>query len=202
MADTWRVCGAWDEIATVGRFGAEGADPLRVEAFDAAHVVAIEAPAVAATALAQWLETNFATSLPAVGRAARGAGCAVLWAGAGKWLLRQDNGVAAHARWPDPPAGATLVDQSDGRAVLRIGGARVRAALAKGVMLDLDPGVFGPDATAVTAIAHIRAQIWRVDAGEGPPAFEIIVPRTFAESFWSWLGAAGAEFGLDIRRRP
>jgi heterotetrameric sarcosine oxidase gamma subunit len=79
--------------------------------------------------------------------------------------------------------------------VLRIGGPRARAALAKGCPLDLHPRAFGPGDTAVTAIAHVGVQLWQLDDA---PTYELAVPRSMAKSFWTWLSASAAEFGLAV----
>jgi sarcosine oxidase subunit gamma len=86
---------------------------------------------------------------------------------------------------------ASLADHSDGYAVFEIWGPDVRSALAKGVPLDLHPGVFTDD-VAVTVIAHIGAIIWQC----APDRFAIAVFRSYAGSFWHWLAASAAEFGL------
>lgn len=91
---------------------------------------------------------------------------------------------------------ASLSDHGDGYAIFELSGPKVRAVLAKGVPLDLD--VFGQDDAAVTVIAHIGAVVWR----PGPDIFMIAVFRSFAESFWHWLSASAAEFGLALKDPP
>jgi methylglutamate dehydrogenase subunit D len=86
---------------------------------------------------------------------------------------------------------ASLSDHSDGYAVFEIWGPAARAALAKGVPVDLHPDSF-TDHVAVTVIAHIDAIVWRRSQNR----FAIAVFRSYAESFWHWLSASAAEFGL------
>jgi sarcosine oxidase subunit gamma len=86
---------------------------------------------------------------------------------------------------------ASLSDHSDGYAVFEIWGPAARAALAKGVPVDLHPESFTDD-VAVTVIAHIDAIVWRASQDQ----FAIAVFRSYAESFWYWLTASAAEFGL------
>jgi len=86
---------------------------------------------------------------------------------------------------------ASLSDHSDGYAVFEIWGPAARAALAKGVPVDLHPDRFTDD-VAVTVIAHIDAIVWRTSQDR----FAIAVLRSYAGSFWHWLSASAAEFGL------
>jgi heterotetrameric sarcosine oxidase gamma subunit len=90
---------------------------------------------------------------------------------------------------------ASIIDQSDGKAVIRISGARARDALAKGCSLDLHPSVFQPGDAATTQIALIDCQLWQLD---DVPTYDLAVPSSFAESFWSWLTASAAEYGYSV----
>jgi heterotetrameric sarcosine oxidase gamma subunit len=120
-----------------------------------------------------------------------GAGGAVaLGIGPGRWLfLHQTIEQLAPLS-----ALAALSDHSDGYAVFELWGPKVRAALAKGVPVNLSPEVF-TDAVAVTVIAHIGAIVWQ----GGPERFCIAVFRSYAGSFWHWLSASAAEFGLIVK---
>jgi methylglutamate dehydrogenase subunit D len=91
---------------------------------------------------------------------------------------------------------ATVVDLSDGKAVLRISGPRVRETLAKGCSLDLHPSVFKPGSAATTPVALIDCVIWQIDE---TPTYDLAVPSSYAESFWSWLSASAAEFGYMVK---
>jgi sarcosine oxidase subunit gamma len=89
---------------------------------------------------------------------------------------------------------ASLADHSDGYAVFEVWGPKVRETLAKGVPVDLHPSVF-TDTVAVTVIAHIGAIIWQ----SAPDRFSIAVFRSYAGSFWHWLAASAAEYGLTVK---
>jgi heterotetrameric sarcosine oxidase gamma subunit len=91
---------------------------------------------------------------------------------------------------------ATVVDLSDGKAVLRISGPRARDALAEGCSLDLHPRVFKPGNAATTPVALIDCVIWQVDE---TPTYDLAVPTSYAESFWSWLTASAAEYGYTVK---
>jgi sarcosine oxidase subunit gamma len=73
----------------------------------------------------------------------------------------------------------------------------VRDALAKGFPIDLHPRAFRTGFTAVTSAAHIGAQLWQIDDA---PTYEIAVARGFALSFWHWLEASAAEYGIELVR--
>jgi heterotetrameric sarcosine oxidase gamma subunit len=89
---------------------------------------------------------------------------------------------------------ASLADHSDGYAVFEVWGPKVRETLAKGVPVDLHPSVF-TDTVAVTVIAHIGAIVWQT----APDRFSIAVFRSYAGSFWHWLAASAAEYGLTVK---
>ncbi|WP_289078284.1 sarcosine oxidase subunit gamma family protein [uncultured Thalassospira sp.] len=88
------------------------------------------------------------------------------------------------------PGEFALADQTHGRVRLRLTGARVCDVLAKGVMLDLDEGIFGIRQSAMTQIGHIGAMVTRLDRD----SFEITVLRSFADSLWHELHHMAAEF--------
>jgi methylglutamate dehydrogenase subunit D len=90
---------------------------------------------------------------------------------------------------------AMIVDQSDGKAILRISGPRARDTLAKGCSLDLHPRVFKPGSAATTPVALIDCVIWQVDE---TPTYDLAVPTSYAESFWSWLTASAGEYGYTV----
>jgi sarcosine oxidase subunit gamma len=90
---------------------------------------------------------------------------------------------------------AAITEQSDSKAVIRISGARARDVMAKGCSLDLHSRVFKPGDAATTAVALIDCQLWQIDDA---PSYDLAVPSSFAESFWSWLAASAAEFGYSV----
>ncbi len=122
-------------------------------------------------------------------RRSPGNGVTALGIGPGRWLFL-GQGIAALAPLSDL---AALSDHSDGYAVFEIGGPKARAALAKGVPVDLDPAVFA-DSVAVTVIAHVGAIVWQA----APDRFAVAVFRSTADSFRHWLAASAAEFGLTV----
>jgi sarcosine oxidase subunit gamma len=122
-------------------------------------------------------------------------GFALIGTAPGQWLAVVE-GNAALGLLAKLAAGlkglATIIDQSDGKAVLRISGPRARDTLAKGCSLDLNPRVFKPGSAGTTPVALIDCVIWQVDE---TPTYDLAIPTSFAESFWSWLTASAAEYG-------
>ncbi|MEK1926475.1 MAG: sarcosine oxidase subunit gamma family protein [Rhizobium giardinii] len=89
---------------------------------------------------------------------------------------------------------AYVLDQSDGRIVLRLSGPNVRRILAKGVAIDLHPSVFAIGAASNLLCGHISVNLARTGENE----FELIVTRSLAESLFDDLRLMGREFGLSV----
>jgi len=132
--------------------------------------------------------------LPLPGRQLRVDGASYLWAGPASWLaLAEVDDPAFSPMLAARLAGiAAVTDQSDGRAILRLHGPAARDALAKLVPIDLHPGVFTEDATAMTLAGHISVQIWRT----GAECFELACFRSFAGALLEALHAACQEFQI------
>ncbi len=150
-----------------------------------------------ATALAERIQTLFGIALPAGPKRVAAGKRAFIGMGPGQWLA-----VEQSSRDPQAfPAGlakdlaglASISDQSDARAVIRVSGPAARRVLAKGLPVDLHPRVFRPGDAALTQIALIGAHIWQIDEA---PTYEIAVFRSLAGSFADWLIASAAEFGI------
>ena len=91
---------------------------------------------------------------------------------------------------------ASVSDQSDGRTIIRVGGARAReASWRKACRSICIRGAFRPGDAGDTTVATSACTLWQVD---DTPTYELIVPRSFAASFWEWLTESAAEFGYVI----
>ncbi|MGO4624445.1 sarcosine oxidase subunit gamma [Ensifer sp. 2YAB10] len=88
--------------------------------------------------------------------------------------------------------GAYVVDQSDGRVVFRLAGPNARSVLAKGIGLDLHPAAFSIGGSANVLCGHIPVNLARTDED----TFELIVPRSYAESLFDDLVRMGRAFDL------
>ncbi len=142
----------------------------------------------------QVAETAGALRLPTTpGRSAPISGGVALPLAPGSWMLVGD---AAHLPREDLAwriqGLAYVSDQSHGRVVLRLAGARAREVMAKGCRLDLDGRRFGPGGCAQTQIAEIGVLLHQVDEA---PSFDLIVAAGYARAFLHWVKASAAEFG-------
>lgn len=195
---TWAPRGAWTGILQQGHLGVPATSGVRVAARDGLGIASLAAPAAGEAALVAAVKNSFGLDLPSKPAIARSEKHAAVWAGPGQWLLiAEDRAGFADALAPLSVV-AAVADQSSGRAALRLSGERVRDALAKGCMLDLHPVAFPVGMAALTSIAHIGVHLWRAEDGPEGAVFEIMVARSFAGSFWSWLSASVAEFGCEV----
>ena len=88
--------------------------------------------------------------------------------------------------------GAHVVDQSDGTVLMRIAGPNVRRILAKCIAVDLHPQSFAVGQAAAMMCCHVAASVARV----GADAFEIAVPRSYADDVFEEIVEMGREFSL------
>ena len=155
-------------------------------------------------ALAQLIRDGYGMELPCGNYRVEANGIAFAGVGPESWLVTQDRGGNDLARSLTRQIGAvaSIADQSDGYAVLRLTGPQVRDALAKLIPIDVDARAFEPGDVDSTVTFHMGAALWRLnDAPDGAAVFEIAVFRSLAASFWHALSASAAEFGLSAPRR-
>ena len=189
------------ELAAPGRFGkpGDGSAPVTIREHRhlQLHAIAAHAGKTADVAEAVLLLTDL--TLPWGPKTASKDGLVFTGAAPGQWLVMvEGDGRAQFDALRSRLAGmATIVEQTDGKAVVEISGSRVRDTLAKGCMLDLHPRIFGPGDAATTPVALIDCQIWQINAG---PTYLLAVPSSYAGSFWSWLTSSAAEFGYEVER--
>lgn len=113
--------------------------------------------------------------------------------GPGEWLVvSATSGAAVVENLLIGIAGASVVDQSDGRALLEISGPSVRKILAKCVAVDLHPDVFSIGASTNALCCHVAVNLARTD----DDTFEILAPRSFAGSLFEEIMEMGREFAL------
>ncbi|WP_037076793.1 sarcosine oxidase subunit gamma [Neorhizobium vignae] len=113
--------------------------------------------------------------------------------GPSEWLaVSRTVGAETVAGMLSAIAGASVVDQSDGRALMEISGPSVRKILGRCVAVDLHPEVFEQGHSAAMLCCHATANVART----GADTFEIIVPRSFAGSVFEELMEMGREHGL------
>jgi sarcosine oxidase subunit gamma len=190
---------ALDGVVGAGRFGRRTADPgVIVSEVRETSLATVTARKGRRAALVDAARAAFGVELPAAPRRVEGRDIAFVWSGPDQWLAYRHPAPAGgmEAALVAPFADlASVVDQGHGRTLLRVTGPRVRDALAKGIAIDLHPREFRSGHAAVTAVAHIGVHLWQTD---DRPTYEFAVPRGFALSFWHWLEASAAEFGLEF----
>jgi sarcosine oxidase subunit gamma len=149
--------------------------------------------------LAAAVTANFAIDLPVGAEWTANNGVALLGTGPGKWLAINDTRDTEFASNLETQLQgfASVVEQSDGLGVLRLGGPALSQTLAKGVQIDLAPAAFPTGSVAVTSIAHIGATLWKVD---DRPTIDVAVARSLSNSFLHWLEASASSCGLTVVR--
>lgn len=195
---TWAPRGAWAGVLQEGHIGLAGATGVRVTARDGLGIASLIAPAGGEAGPAAAVKSRFGLELPSMPAIVSSKTHAAVWSGPGQWLLLADDSAGFAEALQALSRLAAVADQSSGRAALRLSGSRIREALAKGCMLDLHPAAFPVGMAALTSIAHIGVHLWRAQDGPEGAVFEIMVARSFAGSFWSWLSTSAAEFGCEV----
>lgn len=191
-----RPASAWSGIAEAGRFGNGHPPPgTRLELLGHRAMATIVARPGCEAAVSRRVEKCPGLTLPATGLAIFGVEVDLIWSAPGQWLAVAHPGGDPGDLRSSLSGLAAVTDQSGSRGLVRVSGDRARAALAKGFAIDLDPTVFRKGSAAATSVAHINLQLWQDDE---LPSYVIAVPRSFSESFWSWLTSACAEFGCDV----
>jgi sarcosine oxidase subunit gamma len=151
--------------------------------------------------LAQRVRDLFGIELPQGPRRSIAGDLAFAGIGPGAWVATLEGGGNECANLLAGTIGnsAAISDQTDGYAVLRMSGPRLRDTLSKLVPVDVHPRVFGKGYVSVTSVAQCSATLWRLDDRiDGSPVFEISVLRSFAASFWHALNESAAEYGLVV----
>ena len=89
---------------------------------------------------------------------------------------------------------AVVTELGHSRTILRVSGEAAREVLARGLPVDLEPGVFAPGAFAQSGIHGVSVVCHR----SGRDQFDLIVPRNFAVVIYEWLEETAAQFGYTV----
>lgn len=182
-------------VLAPGRHGAAGDAPLSITE-RRVSVAQVATRKGRETELAGAVKAAFGSEPPAAGRTLLQGDITTVWIAPGTWLVIEpwkSEGALAQRLEARLGQAASIADQTYGKAVIRLSGARAREVLAKGCRIDLHPRVFGPGSSTVSPIAHINAVLIQVDA---TPSFDLVLPATLAESLLHWLKESAAEFGF------
>jgi methylglutamate dehydrogenase subunit D len=148
--------------------------------------------------LAERMAQSFGLTLPAANKTTQGQGLRLVSIGPGKYLvLAEADAARGLVSTLETQLGgvAAVVDQSDARAIIEVSGPRARDALAKGIMIDLDPSAFHTGDAATTFAVQLWLTLWQ-ETGE--PSYRLSVFRAFGADLLHWLIASGQEFGCDL----
>ncbi len=195
MAETWQATSAFAGVAAPAHLAGAG---LTATVLDNLGLASVQARKGAGVALAAKVQAAYGLDLPQHPQRVAAGEVAFVGTGPGAWMAVSEAGPLG---WADRLAAdlsglASVNDQSDGYAALRLEGPAVLDVLAKGVFLDLHDSVFPPGSAAGVVIAHIGAILWRREA----QVFEVLVFRSYAASFWQWVEESAAEYGLAVAR--
>jgi len=186
----------WPELAALS----SGHGGVSVKARDGLGLATVIVRRGQLAALTERVRDRFGIVLPQGAYRSEAAGVAFAGTGPEVWLASREtgNGFAGFLA-NEIGAAAAVSDQSDGYAVLRLTGPRVRGTLAKILPVDLHARAFKVGDVASTVAAHMGATLWRLeDAADGAAVFDIAVFRSFAGDFWHALSESAAEFGLVV----
>lgn len=116
-----------------------------------------------------------------------------------RFWITASRGAGLHETLSDrfAPEVAAVSALGHSRTILQLAGPAARAALAKGLPIDLHSSVFADGAFAQSAIHHIALLVHRT-AAEQEEAFDLYVPRSYARALFEWLEHSAAEFGLEL----
>ena len=174
-----------------GRYGAEeGQAPIFLRSV--ARAVCLVASGKAPDAIRQKAQ-NFGVTLDDAPSLSRAKKADFIGIGPGRWLaLGEGENFVDELEQNFEPA-ASVFDQSGGAVVLEASGEKIDAVLAKLVLIDLDPRVFGENGAATTSLAHVNLTLWR----ESATCWRFVVGRSTLAAFLRIFACAAAEYGLD-----
>lgn len=200
MADlSWNETTPLSRIYKAKRHGAaEGVAGLNMSEQTGFELVQVMARRGQRDATGQACLNAYGKTQPATPQAIAADGATLVWSGPDQFLVLSPRGAALDKARMAFAGVASLSEQSDARALLRIAGPRARDMLAKICSLDLHPAAFPVGAAATTFIDHTAVNLWRAADADGEPVFHLLIFGTFAESLWHMLLDSGAEYGIAI----
>ncbi len=194
MVESWQAVSAFAGVTAPVHVPGAG---LAVTVLDGLGLASVHARKGAGAALAAKVKATYGADLPQRPQRIAAGDLAFVGTGPGAWMAVGEAGPLGFAdRLAADLAGlASVNDQSDGYAALRLEGPAVLDVLAKGVFLDLHDSAFPVGSAAGVVIAHIGAILWRREA----MVFEVLVFRSYAASFWQWVEESALEYGLAVK---
>lgn len=204
MADfTWTARSALQHTAIAGRHGAAVQKPgIVVSEVRDFNLVLIFARRGKWAATAKAIKAHFGIAAPTTPKAVAGKDMTIIWSGPDQVmaLSPRQGATSPLGGLHDTFEGiASLSDQSDGRALIRISGPDARKMLAKISSVDFHDDVFPVGAAASTSVDHTTVNLWRsADAADGSPVFNLLVFSSFAGSLWHTILDSSVEYGVEV----
>ena len=196
---SWAATTPLSRALVAGHHGAAGSAGLSMSELADFDLVQVMARRGKWSAVAKVGKTAFGVALPEKSLAVAAGGSLLIWSGPDQFLVLSARDSAMETARSTFAGMASLSEQSDGRSLIRISGARARDMLAKVCSLDLHPSAFPPGTAAATSIDHTSVNLWRgEDGADSAAVFNLLVFATFAESLWRTLLDSGAEYGIKI----
>ncbi len=124
----------------------------------------------------------------------------ILWLGPNEWWVVVPDAKRAELleRLRQSFAGqhTAVIDVSESRTVITLGGPAAREVLARGISLDLHPRAFGPGQCAQTGMSKANVVLHQID---NEPSYEIYILKSFSDYLWRWIGLVAEDFGMAVR---
>jgi sarcosine oxidase subunit gamma len=197
---SWTTQSPLQKALVAGAHGASGPAGVTLTEIRDILLVQVMARRGKAAETAKAAKKLFGAEPPAKPGLASGKGVTLIWSGPDQFLAYAPRGDGSQlGKIAEAFAGiASLSDQSDGRCLLRISGARARQAMAKFLSLDLHDSVFPVGAAATTSLDHTAVNLWRdADSADGLPVYNLAVFTSFADSLYGVVAESSLEFGLQ-----
>lgn len=201
MADfSWTTQSPLQGALVAGYHGADGLPGVALTEIRNIVLVQVMARRGKVAEMAKAAKKLFGVAPPVVPGAVVGKNATLVWSGPDQFLaFAPRDGVEQYSFIAEAFAGiASLSDQSDGRCVLRLSGARATQAMAKFLSLDLHDSVFPVGAAATTSLDHTAVNVWRdADDADGLPVYNLAVFTSFADSLYGVIADSALEYGLQ-----
>jgi heterotetrameric sarcosine oxidase gamma subunit len=159
-----------------------------------ADIVEIAALRNGARALPARARARLGLVLPAHGQSSVGADRLIVSVRPERWLLLAAPAApGAFAQLCSDACAdcAAVVELSSALTALHVAGPAVRAMLARGCRLDLEPSLFGAGCAAATLMAQVPVTLAAL-----PTGVLLLTPSTTGRHFREWLAGVAQPFGL------
>ncbi|PWK76908.1 sarcosine oxidase subunit gamma family protein [Aminobacter sp. AP02] len=198
----WNTQSPLQKALVPGCHGATGAHPgVTLREVRDIVLVQVMARRGKAAETAKAAKKLFGVEAPATPKAVIGKTATLVWSGPDQFTViapRTDEASQLAAMAQAFTGSASLSDQSDGRCLIRVSGARARDAIAKFSSLDLHDSVFPVGTAANTSVDHTAVNFWREANGtDGHPVYNMLVFTSFSDSLWHTIVDSSLEYGVE-----